>query len=32
MTEIDPQQCKHKWVLIAQQMKCDYCLEIYKVE
>jgi hypothetical protein len=27
-----PIECKHKWVLIAQQMQCEYCGKIYEVK
>jgi len=30
MTSI--KECKHKWSLVAQQMKCDYCGQVYKVK
>lgn len=29
---IDTDECKHKWVLIAQQMQCDYCHKKYEVK
>lgn len=29
---IDIDECKHKWVLIAQQMQCDYCNKKYEVK
>jgi hypothetical protein len=25
-------ECKHRWSLVAQQMKCDYCDQIYQVK
>lgn len=25
------EKCKHKWALVAQQMKCDYCGKVYEV-
>ena len=25
-------ECKHKWVLIAQQMQCEYCGKIYEIK
>lgn len=28
----DQENCKHKWVLVAQQMKCEYCLKVYEVK
>jgi hypothetical protein len=24
--------CKHRWSLVAQQMRCDYCGSIYQVK
>lgn len=26
------QICKHKWVIVAQQMKCEYCGQVYEVK
>ena len=28
----DKEECKHKWTLVAQQMKCDYCGSIYEIK
>jgi len=28
----DKDKCKHKWSLVAQQMKCDYCGAIYEIK
>jgi hypothetical protein len=25
-------ECKHKWVLVAQQMQCEYCDQKYQVK
>jgi hypothetical protein len=25
-------ECKHKWILVAQQMKCNYCGQVYQVK
>ena len=26
------EECKHKWILVAQQMQCDYCNIKYEVK
>jgi len=32
MKREDMAECKHKWVLIAQQMQCEYCGKIYEIK